>query len=110
MHRTLLRHEHRTHIFVDGSLERLREAHVHQDGQPNSFLLGTNAVVRYYCMFDECLKAAAERPLTPMDIKALSQSTNFPGDPTGNRCHAGEIHAAKPQPLFCGTAPLPSPE
>jgi metallo-beta-lactamase class B len=63
-----------THIFVDGSLERLREAHVRQGGQPNSFLLGTNAVVRYYGMFDECLKAAAERPLTPMDIKALSQS------------------------------------
>jgi hypothetical protein len=42
-----------THIFVDG--------------------IGTPAVVRYYAMFDECLKAAAERPLIPVDFSKFTR-------------------------------------
>ena len=63
-----------THIFVDGSLQRLAAARARQAGQANPFVLGTDAVVRYYGMFDECLKAASERPPTPIDIKAISES------------------------------------
>lgn len=60
-----------THIFVDGSSLRLAAALARTDGQPNPFVLGKQAVVRYYAMFDECLKAAAERPMTPMDFSKL---------------------------------------
>jgi metallo-beta-lactamase class B len=57
-----------THIFVDGSTQRLAAAQTRKPGQGSPFLIGTQAVVRYYAMFDECLKAAAERPLVPVDF------------------------------------------
>jgi metallo-beta-lactamase class B len=57
-----------THIFVDGSLERLEAAHARKAGEANPFVLGKEAVKRYYAMFDECLEAAAERPVTPLDL------------------------------------------
>lgn len=52
-----------THIFADGSTVRLAAAGQRAPGEANPFILGTPTVVRYYAMFDECLKAAAERPL-----------------------------------------------
>jgi metallo-beta-lactamase class B len=64
-----------SHIFADGSTERLAKAHARQADQPNPFILGTDAVARYYSMFDECLKAASERPPTQIDIKAISEGT-----------------------------------
>lgn len=57
-----------THIFVDGSTERLAVAHARKAGEATPFVLGTEAVTRYYAMFDECLKAAAERPAAPLDL------------------------------------------
>jgi metallo-beta-lactamase class B len=65
-----------THIFVDGTLQRLETAEHRQPGQPNPFILGTDAVVRYYGMFDECLKAAAARPRQQVDVKKLLQETD----------------------------------
>jgi metallo-beta-lactamase class B len=61
-----------THIFVDGTAERIAAVRTRKPGQPNPFVLGTEAVGRYYGMFDECLKAAAERPPPIFDVKALS--------------------------------------
>jgi metallo-beta-lactamase class B len=61
-----------THIFVDGSLERLAAAHARKAGEGTPFVIGTQAVVRYYAMFDECLKAAAERPLVPVDFSKFT--------------------------------------
>jgi len=52
-----------THIFVDGSEERLAAARERTKDAPNPFLLGTAAVTRYYGILDECLQAAEERPL-----------------------------------------------
>jgi hypothetical protein len=61
-----------THIFVDGSTERLAAAHARKPGEATPFVIGTQAVVRYYAMFDECLKAAAERPLVPVDFSKFT--------------------------------------
>jgi len=61
-----------THIFVDGSTQRLAAAHARRAGEAATpFILGKQAVIRYYAMFDECLKAAAERPLDPVDFSKL---------------------------------------
>jgi metallo-beta-lactamase class B len=51
-----------THIFVDGTDRRLAQALVRQDGAPNPFVIGTDKVVRYYGLFQACLKAAELRP------------------------------------------------
>lgn len=51
-----------THIFVDGSAERLVAAQRRTSRGRNPFVLGSGAVQRYYAMFNECLKAAAARP------------------------------------------------
>ena len=61
-----------THIFVDGSLERLAAAQARKVGEGTPFVIGRQAVVRYYAMFDECLKAAAERPLVPVDFSKFT--------------------------------------
>jgi hypothetical protein len=51
-----------THIFVDGSDERLALTGRRGAGTANPFLLGEAAVQRYYAMFEACLDAAAKRP------------------------------------------------
>jgi hypothetical protein len=53
---------------VDGSTQRLAAAHARKAGEANPFVLGRQAVTRYYAMFDECLKAAAERPAVAVDL------------------------------------------
>jgi metallo-beta-lactamase class B len=53
-----------THIFVDGSAERLAAARVRKPGDPNPFLIGRDAVTRYYGILDECLQATETRPIT----------------------------------------------
>ncbi len=53
-------------IFADGTDKRLAEALVRKEGAPNPFLLGTDKVVRYYTMFQACLKAAQLRPPGPV--------------------------------------------
>jgi metallo-beta-lactamase class B len=62
-----------THIFVDGSTQRLAAARTRKPGEGTPFVIGTRAVVRYYGMFDECLKAAAERPLVPVDFSKFTR-------------------------------------
>lgn len=51
-----------THIFVDGSDKRLAHALARKPREPNPFVLGTDKVVRYYGMFQACLRAAEQRP------------------------------------------------
>jgi hypothetical protein len=64
-----------THIFVDGSDKRLALAGQRASGAPNPFLLGEDAVQRYYGMFEACLDAAAKRPPMSQEerLKAMSQ-------------------------------------
>jgi len=54
-----------THLFADGTTERLAVARARTQGQPNPFLIGTDAVGRYYAILDQCLLAAEARPLQP---------------------------------------------
>jgi metallo-beta-lactamase class B len=54
-----------THLFADGTTERLAAARTRTPGQPNPFLIGTDAVVRYYGIIDQCLLAAEARPAKP---------------------------------------------
>jgi metallo-beta-lactamase class B len=56
-----------THIFADGSTERLAAARARKAGDPNPFVLGPDFVKRYYGILDECLQAAATRPLVPSE-------------------------------------------
>lgn len=52
-----------THSFVDGSADHLRTvAKARAEGKRNPFLVGTHLVVKHYQVFNECLKAAMERP------------------------------------------------
>jgi metallo-beta-lactamase class B len=51
-----------THPFADGGLQRLAAARARQPGQPNPFLIGSDATQRYYGVLDACLKAAIARP------------------------------------------------
>lgn len=51
-----------THVFADGGLDRLAAAAARTRGQPNPFVLGPDAVARYYGVLDECLQAAQLRP------------------------------------------------
>lgn len=51
-----------THVFADGSLQRLELARARPAGAPNPFLIGRDAVDRYYGVLDHCLKAAIARP------------------------------------------------
>jgi metallo-beta-lactamase class B len=64
-----------THIFVDGSDKRLALAEQRAAGSPNPFLLGEDAVGRYYAMFEACLDAAAKRPPVSQEerLRAMSQ-------------------------------------
>jgi metallo-beta-lactamase class B len=50
-----------THIDNDGSYQRMQALAARRPGQPHPFLIGADAVARHYGVFDECLKAAAER-------------------------------------------------
>jgi len=51
-----------THVFADGGLDRLAAAQARTSGAPNPFVIGSDAVARYYGLFDACLKAAIARP------------------------------------------------
>ena len=51
-----------THVFADGSRQRLDLARARKAGSPNPFLIGADATQRYYGVLDACLKAAIARP------------------------------------------------
>lgn len=51
-----------THVFADGGLTRLAAAQTRTPAQPNPFVLGSDAVARYYGLLGECLQAAQLRP------------------------------------------------
>jgi metallo-beta-lactamase class B len=72
-----------THIFVDGTDKRLAQALVRKEGAPNPFVLGTDKVVRYYDLFQACLKAAELRPPGP----AWSKSPPMPSPPDSQGSH-----------------------
>ena len=50
-----------THMFADGGLDRLDAVQTAAPGAANPFLIGADAVGRYYGILDECLQAAALR-------------------------------------------------
>jgi metallo-beta-lactamase class B len=50
-----------THVFAEGGLNRLALARARRPDQPNPFLLGGDAVSRYYGILHECLQAAESR-------------------------------------------------
>ncbi len=52
-----------THIFVDGSAERLADVRRPRGNGRNPFVLGSKAVGRYYKVLEQCLLAAEERPM-----------------------------------------------
>jgi metallo-beta-lactamase class B len=56
-----------THVFADGGLERLKAARERTAGAPNPFLIGPDAIARYYGLLDECLLAAIARPHSAAD-------------------------------------------
>jgi metallo-beta-lactamase class B len=56
-----------THVFADGGLERLKLARERVAGAPNPFLIGPEAIARYYGLLDECLLAAIARPHSAAD-------------------------------------------
>jgi len=51
-----------THSFADGGLARLDAVQHRSAAEPNPFLIGQEAVARYYDILHECLQAAALRP------------------------------------------------
>jgi len=50
-----------THMFADGGLDRLDALQTAAPGAANPFLIGADAVNRYYGILDECLQAAVVR-------------------------------------------------
>jgi hypothetical protein len=50
-----------THMFGDGGLDRLDALQTAASGAANPFVIGADAVNRYYGLLDECLQAAALR-------------------------------------------------
>ncbi len=66
-----------THIYVDGSNDHLDAIAKRKAGEPNPFVVGTERVVRHYQIFDECLRAAMQRP-----EKDLAWSKPLPKEPT----------------------------
>jgi metallo-beta-lactamase class B len=50
-----------THMFGDGGLDRLDALQTAAPGAANPFVIGADAVNRYYGLLDECLQAAALR-------------------------------------------------
>jgi metallo-beta-lactamase class B len=56
-----------THVFADGGLERMKLVRDRGPGGPNPFLLGSEAIGRYYGLVDECLLAAIARPHSAAD-------------------------------------------
>jgi metallo-beta-lactamase class B len=56
-----------THVFAEGGLSRLELARARRPGQWNPFLLGSDAVSRYYQILHECLQAAESRPQLATD-------------------------------------------
>jgi metallo-beta-lactamase class B len=51
-----------THIFADGTYERILRLTPRTAGEPNPFLTGTKFTSRYYGILHECLQAALLRP------------------------------------------------
>jgi hypothetical protein len=65
-----------THVFADGTLNRLALARDAGLDQPNPFFIGSDAVSRYYGLLHECLQAAQLRPQVPTDwARPLSSAT-----------------------------------
>jgi metallo-beta-lactamase class B len=58
-----------THVFADGTLERLVALKTRQPGAPNPFLTGADFTRRYYGVLHECLLAAELRPERTNDWK-----------------------------------------
>lgn len=58
-----------THVFADGTLERLVALKTRQPGAPNPFLTGADFTQRYYGVLHECLLAAELRPERTNDWK-----------------------------------------
>jgi len=58
-----------THVFADGTLERLVAVKTRQPGAPNPFLTGADFTQRYYGVLHECLLAAELRPERTNDWK-----------------------------------------
>ncbi len=50
-----------THIFIDGTAQRLEQARQRKPGQPNPFLIGTASAQRYDAILHECVAAALAR-------------------------------------------------
>jgi metallo-beta-lactamase class B len=51
-----------THVFADGTLDRLAAVRTRKPGAPNPFLTGADFTRRYYGVLHECLQAAQLRP------------------------------------------------
>ena len=51
-----------THVFADGTLDRLGALKTRKPGAPNPFLTGAGLTQRYYGVLHECLQAAQLRP------------------------------------------------
>lgn len=51
-----------THVFADGTLDRLAAVKTRTSGAPNPFLTGADFTRRYYGVLHECLQAAELRP------------------------------------------------
>ena len=51
-----------THVFADGTLDRLVALKTRAAGAPNPFLTGADFTARYYGVLHECLQAAQARP------------------------------------------------
>jgi len=54
-----------THIFADGTRQRLDALRTHAPGDPNPFLIGAEATGRYYQVLHHCLLAAQARAADP---------------------------------------------
>lgn len=65
-----------THVFADGGLSRLAAARARKTGVANPFLIGADAVSRYYGVLHECLQAALSRPEVLNDWSKLPATSH----------------------------------
>ena len=54
-----------TQVFAEGGVARLSNARTRRPGQPNPFLIGSDATSRYFGLLDECAKASEARLQAP---------------------------------------------
>ncbi len=64
-----------THIFIDGTAERLEQARARKPGQPNPFLIGTANAQRYDAILHECVAAALARLDQPVQPPQPTQQS-----------------------------------